>query len=36
MRIRWTSRGDRLLYISSVVERGFREEHELSCEEQAT
>jgi SPP1 family predicted phage head-tail adaptor len=36
MRLRWTSRGDRILYISSVVERNFREEHELSCEEQAT
>lgn len=36
MRFRWTSRGDRLLYISSVVERGFRDELELGCEEQAT
>lgn len=36
MRIRWDSRGGRILYISSVVEKGFREEHELSCEEQAT
>ena len=35
MRIRWESRNDRLLYISSVVERGNREEHELSCEERA-
>jgi len=36
MRLRWTSRGDRLLYISSVVEKGRREEHECQCEEQAT
>jgi SPP1 family predicted phage head-tail adaptor len=36
MRLRWDSRGGRLLYISSVVERGFREEHELQCEEQVS
>jgi head-tail adaptor len=36
MRLRWVSRGDRLLYISGVVERGHREELELSVEEQAT
>lgn len=36
MRLRWASRGDRLLYISGVVERGHREELELSVEEQAT
>ena len=36
MRFRWTSRDDRLLYISSVVEKGFRDELELGCEEQAT
>jgi len=36
MRFRWTSRGDRLLYIASVVEQGFRDELELGCEEQAT
>jgi SPP1 family predicted phage head-tail adaptor len=36
MRVRWKSRGDRYLYISSVVERGSREEHELTCEEKAT
>lgn len=33
MRLRW---GGRLLYISSVIERGNREEHELDCEERAT
>jgi len=33
MRLRW---GSRLLYISSVIERGDREEHELDCEERAT
>ena len=36
MRFRWESRDNRLLYISSVVERGFRDELELGCEEQAT
>jgi len=36
MRLRWDSRGGRILYISSVVERGNREEHELTCEEQAS
>lgn len=35
-RLRWTSRDDRLLYISSVVERGYRDEHELTVEENAT
>lgn len=34
-RLRWVSRGNRLLYISSVVERGNREELELTVEEQA-
>lgn len=34
-RLRWISRGGRLLYISSVVERGVREELELTVEEQA-
>lgn len=36
MRLRWVSRGDRLLYISSVVEKGYRDELEVSVEEQAT
>lgn len=36
MRIRWASRADKLLYVSSVVEQGHRESHELTCEEQAT
>jgi len=36
MRLRWDSRGGRILYISRVVERGNREEHELTCEEQAS
>lgn len=35
-RLRWVSRGNRILYISGVVERGHREEHELTVEEQAT
>jgi SPP1 family predicted phage head-tail adaptor len=36
MRLRWDSREGKILYISSAVERGNREEHELTCEEQAT
>jgi SPP1 family predicted phage head-tail adaptor len=36
MRVKWTSRSDRLLYIASVVERGNRDEHELTCDEKAT
>lgn len=35
MRLRWESRGDRLLYVSSVIERGYREEHEVYAEERA-
>jgi hypothetical protein len=34
--LRWVSRGDRLLYIAAVVEKGAREEYELTVEEQAT
>ena len=33
MRLRWQSRDDRILYISGIVERGHRQEHELQCEE---
>lgn len=36
MRVKWTSRSNRLLYISAVVEVGHLDEHELTCEEQAT
>lgn len=36
MRVRWASRGGKLLYISSVVERGVRDELELLCSERAT
>jgi SPP1 family predicted phage head-tail adaptor len=36
MRVRWTSRSDRMLYIASVVERGNRGEHELTCDERVT
>jgi head-tail adaptor len=36
MRIRWASRGNRIMYISSVVEKGRREEHELTVDEQQT
>lgn len=35
MRLRWLARGDRLLYISAVVEQGNREDLELTVEEQA-
>lgn len=33
MRLRWLSRSDRILWISGIVERGHREEHELACAE---
>ena len=36
MRVRWASRGNRYLYVSSVVERGVRNEHEITCEEKTT
>jgi SPP1 family predicted phage head-tail adaptor len=36
MRLRWVSRGDRILMIAGLVERGRREELELTVEEQAT
>lgn len=34
MRLRWVSRGGRLLYVSSVVERAGRTELEITVEEQ--
>jgi hypothetical protein len=34
MRLRWASRGDRLLYVSAVVERAGRTELEITVEEQ--
>ena len=33
MRLRWENRENRLLYVSSVVEKGRREEQEVTCEE---
>lgn len=36
MRLRWLSRGGRVLMIASVVERGRRDELELTVEEQAS
>lgn len=36
MRLRWQSRGDRILYVASVTEINDREEHRLSCEEKVT
>jgi len=35
MRLRWSTRGDRLLYVTSIVELNNREEHEVTVEEQA-
>jgi len=35
MRLRWPSRGDRLLYVSAVVEQGNRDDLELTVEETA-
>lgn len=35
MRLRWESRNDRILYISSLVERGNREDIEITVEEVA-
>jgi hypothetical protein len=32
-RLRWVTRENRLLYVSSVVERGRMEEHEIYAEE---
>lgn len=34
-RLRWVNRGGRLLYISSIVEQGAREEMELTVDEEA-
>lgn len=36
MRLRWLSRNNRTLYISSIVEQGNREDLELTTEEQTT
>jgi SPP1 family predicted phage head-tail adaptor len=36
MRLRWVSRGERILMIASIVERGRPDELELTVEEQAT
>jgi SPP1 family predicted phage head-tail adaptor len=36
MRVRWASRSNRILYITSVVERDNMGHHELSCDEKAT
>ena len=36
MRLRWQSRGNRILSIASIVERGHREEHEIEAEEVVT
>lgn len=36
MRLRWQSRGNRILYVAGVTEVNNREEHRLSCEEKVT
>lgn len=36
MRLRWASRGDRILWIAGVVERGRSEELDLAVEEKAS
>jgi hypothetical protein len=36
MRLRWPSRGDRLLYVSAVVEAPGGDDLELTVEEQRT
>jgi SPP1 family predicted phage head-tail adaptor len=36
MRLRWPARGDRILYISAVVEQGNRDDLELTVEETAS
>ena len=33
MRLRWVTRENRILWIAALLERGHREEHELTCEE---
>ena len=35
-RLKWLSRDNRILYISSVIEKGNKVEHELAVEERAT
>lgn len=35
MRFRWESREDRILYITSIVEQGNRQGHQVSLEERA-
>ena len=35
MRLRWVTRGNRILWIAALLERGNREEHELTCEERS-
>ena len=35
-RLKWLSRDNRILYVSAVIERNNRREHEVSVEERAT
>ena len=35
MRLRWVSRENRILWIAGLLERGRREEHEVTCEERS-
>lgn len=33
MRLRWVTRGNRILWVAGILERGHREEHEVTAEE---
>lgn len=35
MRLRWVTRGNRILSIAGIIERGHREEHEVTAEERS-
>jgi len=35
MRLRWVTRDNRILWIAGLIERGNREEHEVTAEERS-
>lgn len=35
MRLRWVTRRNRILWIAGIIERGHREEHEVTAEERS-
>ena len=35
MRLRWVTRDNRILWIAGIIERGHREEHEVTAEERS-